>query len=317
VNSSTLDHISVVVIQWNRRSGSGGGRGELIVLARQLRAAGFLVRMFHNRGRMDHYIQQQFGEDSVMESGGTQLPLRRRLHCIVAAGGDGTVADVVNRHPGRPIAVLPLGTENLLARFLGMKRSGTQVAKAIRAGTTFWLDTAVANGQRFLLMFSVGLDAEVVDAIHSVRTGTIRRISYVIPVLKAFIRSQPKRYRAVTADGSGVISGTHLIVTNIPRYGFGLPFAPQARGDDGLLDVRAFQGQTRWSIFWHAAKLKLGLPIGSNEVQRFSSAELTLSCDHARGVSQFDGDPGPPLPVSIRVEPRSLCVIVLKSPQQR
>ncbi|MFN9718994.1 MAG: diacylglycerol/lipid kinase family protein, partial [Planctomycetota bacterium] len=146
MNSSTLDHISVVVIQWNRRSGSGGGRGELIVLARQLRAAGFLVRMFHNRGRMDHYIQQQFGEDSVMESGGKQLPLRRRLHCIVAAGGDGTVADVVNRHPGRPIAVLPLGTENLLARFLGMKRSGTQVAKAIRAGTTFWLDTAVANG---------------------------------------------------------------------------------------------------------------------------------------------------------------------------
>lgn len=309
MNLWTPDHRCVVVIQWNRRSGSGRGRGELIVLAKRLRAAGFLVRMFHNRPRMDHYIQQQFREDSAIR-------LKRVLHCIVAAGGDGTVADVVNRHPGRPIAVLPLGTENLLARFLGMKRSGTQVAEAIRVGTTIGLDTAIANGQRFLLMFSMGLDAEVVDAIHSTRTGTIRRMNYVIPVLKAFLRSRPKTYRAINADGSTTISGTHLIVTNIPRYGFGLPFAPHALGDDGMLDVRAFQGQSRWSIFWHATKLKLGLPIGADEVQRFSSAEVTLSCDHERGVSQFDGDPGPPLPVSIRIEPRSLCVIVPQSPAE-
>lgn len=305
MNSSTLDHRSVVVIQWNRKSGSGRGRGELVVLSQRLRAAGFLVRMFHDRPKMDRYIQQLFGANSEA----LRQP-QRVLHCIVAAGGDGTVADVVNRHPGRPIAVLPLGTENLLARFLGMKRSGSQVAEAIRQGTTLWLDTASANGQRFLLMFSVGLDAEVVDAIHSARTGTIRRMSYVIPVLKAFFRSRPKTYRAATSDGSHAIEGTHLIVTNIPRYGFGLPFAPDARGDDGLLDVRAFQGKTRWSIFWHAAKLKLGLPMGSGEIQRFSSTEVSLSCDHVRGLSQFDGDPGPQLPVSIRIEPRSLCVIV-------
>ncbi len=325
MNLSTLDHRSVVVIQWNRKSGSGRGRGELVVLSQRLRAAGFLVRMFHDRPKMDRYILQQFGADSAgsepvsfsqslpvtSDESSTRRP-KRVLHCIVAAGGDGTVADVVNRHPGRPIAVLPLGTENLLARFLGMKRSGSQVSEAICFGTTLWLDTAIANGQRFLLMFSVGLDAEVVDAIHSARTGTIRRMSYVIPVLKAFFRSRPKTYRAATSDGSRAIEGTHLIVTNIPRYGFGLPFAPDARGDDGLLDVRAFQGKTRWSIFWHAAKLKLGLPMGSSEIQRFSSAEVSLSCDHVGGLSQFDGDPGPQLPVSIRIEPRSLCVVVPK-----
>lgn len=304
MTSPDSDCRSVVVIQWNRKSGSGRGRGELIVLSRRLRDFGFVVRMFSNRAKLDRYVRERFdGSDSREPSG-------RTLKCLVAAGGDGTVADVANRHPGIPIAVLPLGTENLLARFLGMTRSGSQVADAIRSGQTQWLDTARANDQRFLLMLSSGLDAEVVDAIHSARTGTIRRISYVIPVLKAFFRSRPRTYRAVSADGRHSVSGSHLIVTNIPRYGFGLPFAPNAHGDDGLLDVRAFQGTTRFSIFWHAVKLKLGLPLTGNEVQRFTATELTMSCEDGPGLSQFDGDPGPELPLQIRIEPHSLCVIV-------
>jgi diacylglycerol kinase (ATP) len=294
----------VVVIQWNRKSGSGRGRGELIVLSRRLRKFGFIVRMFSNRSKLDRYVRERF--DGEVSDGRS----KRTLKCLVAAGGDGTVADVANRHPGIPIAVLPLGTENLLAKFLGMARSGSQVADTICHGGTQWLDTAKANSQRFLLMFSSGLDAEVVDAIHSARTGTIRRISYVIPVLKAFYRSRPRTYRAVSADGSLSVSGSHLIVTNIPRYGFGLPFAPDARGDDGLLDVRAFSGATRWSIFWHAVKLKFGLPVSQNLVHRFTATEITLSCDDGPGLSQFDGDPGPRLPAVIRIEPRSLCVIV-------
>lgn len=304
MTSPDSDCRSVVVIQWNRKSGSGRGRGELIVLSRRLRDFGFVVRMFSNRAKLDRYVRERFdGSDSREPSG-------RTLKCLVAAGGDGTVADVANRHPGIPIAVLPLGTENLLARFLGMTRSGSQVADAIRYGKALWLDTARANDQRFLLMFSSGLDAEVVHAIHSARTGTIRRISYVIPVLKAFFRSRPRKYRAVSADGESSVSGSHLIVTNIPRYGFGLPFAPNARGDDGLLDVRAFQGTTRFSIFWHAVKLKLGLPLTKDEVQRFTATEFTMSCDDGPGLSQFDGDPGPKLPLQIRIEPHSLCVIV-------
>lgn len=237
---------------------------------------------------------------------------RHDLRCIVAAGGDGTVADLVNRHPGVPIAVLPLGTENLLARYLGVRRCGKTLAQIIRRGNVRVFDSAVANGRRFLLMLSVGVDSEIVDAIHRSRTGTIRRIGYALPTLRAFLCSRPRTVRATSSDGRLSVTGSHIIVSNVPVYGFGLNFAPDAAPDDGLLDVRAFTGATRWQIFRHTVRLKLGLPIPAQEVQRISvpSVLIELNQSIAGVISQCDGDPGPELPVRIVVDPRSLMMIV-------
>jgi len=287
----------LVVIQRNPNSGSGRGRGELLLLARELKKRGYRVRMFSDRSRLDLYVRQ--------------IPETRSLKCIVGAGGDGTVTDLANRHPGVPVAVLPLGTENLLASYLGLTRCGRSLAAAIDRGRVRIFDSAQANGLRFLLMLSVGIDAEIVEAIHRKRSGNIYRHGYLWPILKAFCQSRPAVYVASSADGSRQISGSHIIVTNVPRYGFGLPFAADARPDDGLLDIRVFHGSSRWHIFFHALKLKLGLPLRNDEVSRFSTASVTIhAADSTRRMSsQCDGDPGPSLPILITIEPRSLTLI--------
>ena len=299
MNDPTLsqEH-GLIVIQRNPRSGSGAGRKELLILIQALRSAGYNVRMFRSRQALDSYLE---------------VPKHScHLRCIVAAGGDGTVADVANRHPGRPIAVLPLGTENLLAHYLNLPRCGRTLAEVIVAGRIRTFDSATANGRRFLLMLSAGVDGDIVHAIHAVRSGTIRRIGYVIPTLRAFLSSRPKLICVSTPDGSQAATGTHVIVTNIPRYGFALEFAPEAIPDDGLLDVRVYHGTTRRQIFWHAIRLKLGLPVKAVEFTKFHAASVTLeSSDHSAvaGV-QVDGDPCSALPVCVVVEPRSLCLLV-------
>lgn len=289
--------VPLVVIQRNPHSGSGRGRGELRILTRELRRAGICVRMFSDREKLDAYV--------------AQVPPSRQLKCIVAAGGDGTVANLVNRHPGVPLAILPLGTENLLACYLGLRRCGRTLAKTIQRGQVRVLDSATANGLRFLLMLSVGVDAEIVESVHSARKGNIRRLGYVWPSLKAFFRSQPKNYIASATDGSAEISGSHVIITNVPRYGFGLPFAPGSLPDDNLLDVRAFHGKTRWQIFWHAIKLKLGLPLRKDEISRFCTPSVSIRCEDSEicAASQCDGDPGPSLPILIQIEHQSLTLI--------
>ena len=288
----------LVVIQRNPTSGTGRGREELILLVRELKQLGFRVRMFSGRSKLDKYL--------------AVVSAQHCLRCIVAAGGDGTVADLVNRHPGVPIAVLPLGTENLLARYLGVRRCGKTLAQIISRGRVRVFDSALANGRRFLLMLSIGVDSEIVDAIHRSRTGTILRLGYVLPTLSAFIRSRPRTFRATAADGRSSVAGSHIIVSNLPVYGFGLNFAPDAAPDDGLLDVRAFTGTTRWQIFQHAVRLKLGLPLHARDIQRISVSSVVVElAEAAVGViSQCDGDPGPELPVRIVVEPGSLTVIV-------
>ena len=288
----------LVLIQRNPHSGSGAGRFQLRILSRHLRDAGFRVRMFSSRPKLDRYLAQK--------------PAHRILRCIVAAGGDGTVADLVNRHPGVPIAVLPLGTENLLAKYLAIRRCGRQLAEIIRRGKVKVFDSAIVNGRRALLMVSVGVDAEIVESVHRTRSGNIHRLSYVRHVLRALLTNPLITYRVLTADGSLDVSGRHIIATNIPRYGFDIPFAPQARPDDGVLDVRVFHGTTRWQVFWHLTRLRLGLPVHNHEITRFSASAVRIECLDATTprTSQCDGDPGPELPLQIETDHHSLTLIV-------
>jgi len=288
----------LVVIQRNPRSGSGAGRNELLVLIRELRAAGYHVRMFGSREALDAFLL---------------IPANaKKLRCIVAAGGDGTVADVAQRHPGCPIAVLPLGTENLIAKYLGLSGCGRTLAAVIKSGRIRRLDSATANGRRFLLMLSVGVDGDIVHAVHQARTGTIYRMGYVVPTLRAFFSSRPQLIRASTPDARYTATGTHIIVTNIPRYGFELPFAPEAIPDDGFLNVRVYHGATRWQIFRHAIRLKLGLPIDAAEFKKFTATRVTLEAVNDAEILgvQADGDPCSALPVHVVIEPASLCVLV-------
>ena len=299
LNASTIpDDKRLIVIQRNPRSGSGAGRKELLNLVRALRAARYRVRMFRSREKLDAYLASERNQ--------------QKLRCLVAAGGDGTVADVANRHPGCPIAILPLGTENLLAKYLNLPRCGRTLSQVIDAGRFRKFDSAAANGRRFLLMLSVGVDGEIVHAIHRSRTGTIRRIGYMMPTLRAFLSWSPKQIRVSDMEGSSIVSGTHVIVTNIPRYGFGLRFASEAVSDDGLLNVRVFHGTSRWQIFWHAVRLKLRLPVRSEEVTKFTAKRLMLDSPgdvQIDGV-QVDGDPCSRLPLEVEVQPASLCLLV-------
>ena len=296
----SLDSINdeLVIIQRNPHSGSGAGRNQLKILSRHLRDVGFRVRMFSSRPKLDRYLEEKRAQHI--------------LRCIVAAGGDGTVADLVNRHPGIPIAVLPLGTENLLAKYLGLRRCGRQLAQIIHRGQVRVFDSAIVNGRRALLMVSVGIDAEIVETVHRARSGNIHRLSYVRHVLRAFLTNPPVTYRVLTADGSYDLSGSHIIATNFPRYGFDIPFAPQARPDSGVLDVRIFHGTTRWQVFWHVAKLRLGLPVSTDEFTRFSASAVRIECLDATTprTSQCDGDPGPELPLQIVTDHHSLTLIV-------
>src|SRR5438105_6148139 len=89
----------------------------------------------------------------------------RHIRCIVSAGGDGTLLEVLNRAPGFPVAILPLGNENLVARFCGTERSAQKVADIVLKGRLRTTDLARANGRLFSLMAGVGFDAEVVRRV--------------------------------------------------------------------------------------------------------------------------------------------------------
>lgn len=289
------DDRRLVVIQRNPTSGSGRGARDLKLLISELRKAEFRVRLFANRDRFDEFVSQP--------------KERAAIRCLVAAGGDGTIGSLANRHAEFPIATLPLGTENLMARHLKISRCGETVARLITGGVTRTFDTGMINDQRFLLMASVGIDADVVRRLHAERTGNIRHLSYAGPILRSFLNYTFPRLSVHSQDGELLCEGTHVIVTNVPEYGFRMPFCPAADPHDGLLDVRVFKHGGRFSTLRHATRTRLGFSDRSSDVVRFRAAEIEVRSE-VTTAAQFDGDPAGTCPARILVAPASMTLVV-------
>src|SRR5205823_8251454 len=137
----------------------------------------------------------------------------------VAAGGDGTVLEVVNRAPGVPVALLPLGTENLVARFCGVARDPRTVADIIATGTRRQIDVARANERTFCLMASAGFDAAVVHRVHRRRRGHITRLSYGLPIVQLLQDYHFPMIDVEVLDTGERLRGSLAFVFNVPRYG--------------------------------------------------------------------------------------------------
>ena len=157
------------------------GRGE------SKRQVGRLVEALR-RHRLDARIAWTPGERAGLVAEATP---GSGCRCLVAVGGDGTVAALVNDRPSVPITVLPAGTENLFARHFGLKRDPARLAATIDHGRVVPLDLGQIGARRFTLMAGIGFDADVVTRHHAARhsrAGDPRpthRLAYVEPVLRA------------------------------------------------------------------------------------------------------------------------------------
>jgi diacylglycerol kinase family enzyme len=251
--------------------------------------------MFKNRQRMDAWL--------------TGPAVRGNLACIVAAGGDGTVADVFNRYPGVRLAILPLGTENLLARFLGIPASGTQVARIIAAGQVRVLDLCQLAERRFVLMASAGFDADVIQRLHFSRSGNISRLSYVQPILESVRKYEYPEIR-LYVDGSPTPATARLaVIVNVPIYALGLSVARSALGNDGILDLRLFRQGSAFQMVRYLCNLALGMHEALPDVESLSGRRVRIESDVPVPI-QLDGDAGGFTPAEVSVLPGALEVLV-------
>ncbi|WP_233578855.1 diacylglycerol/lipid kinase family protein [Tautonia sociabilis] len=245
---------------------------------------------------------------------------------LVAVGGDGTVGALLNDRPAVPITVLPAGTENLFARHFGIPGDPERVAELIAEGRALPLDLGEARGRRFALMAGVGFDAEVVTRHHLARLGRARRVrptsrvAYVEPVLRASFGYgfPPLSIRVEDPGPPELLSGSIAIVFNLPRYALGLPIAPEAREDDGLLDLVVFRDPGPMAALHYLWLVFRGRHLGRPDVWHRRIRRISVSAEVPVPV-QLDGDPGgvidpdAPDPWTVRVLPRASSVIVPRS----
>lgn len=162
---------------------------------------------------------------------------------VLVAGGDGTLADAAAGLVGRsvPLGIIPAGTGNIIALNLGVPLSPREAARAAFFGTPEPYDVGrTDDGRIFLLGAGAGYDADLIrDADRELK----RRFGPLAYIFAMFKNLNVKRSRyVVELDGAERIHvhAKSVLVTNVSRTMGSLPLAPDARVDDGRLDVVIF-----------------------------------------------------------------------------
>ena len=235
-----------------------------------------------------------------------------RYAVIAVAGGDGTINEVVNGlalrgAAGPAVAIVPLGTANVLAHELGLDFSAAGIARTVVSGRALPVRPGQAiNGSArprcFSLMAGAGFDAKVVAGVSTALKRRWGRAAYVWRSLIETRRYRPVRY-AVEVDGVRHEAAS-VIVTRSRHYAGPFVVAPAAELAEPLLHVCLFE---RWG---RAQTLRFGLALllgrlpqtGGYRVVAGREVRIAVSSDAGetrRQPVQIDGDDALTLPVSI------------------
>ncbi|MFS0867917.1 diacylglycerol kinase family protein [Microbacterium sp. 179-B 1A2 NHS] len=237
---------------------------------------------------------------------------------ILVAGGDGTVGIALARVRGTgiPLGIVATGTGNDLALALGLPSlDADAAAAAVTSGTVRALDLARSIGpdgaeRLYATVFASGFDSRVNDRANRMRWPR-GRTRYTIAVLREFLalRTTPYVLDLERPDGTTTRISEDLLIAavgNGPSYGGGIPVCPDARMDDGLLDVTVVRPAGRIALLRLLRRVYAGTHTDAPQVSTYRVSAITLVSPGGTGYA--DGEPLGALPVRIDVLPAAVRV---------
>ena len=227
---------------------------------------------------------------------------------VVAAGGDGTINEVVNGLVGSDVAlgILPVGTMNVFAAELGLPNNLEKAWEIIQAGHTRRIDLVRANDQYFVQLAGVGLDAQVVQATSRSFKKNFGPLSYLISAAQIAARTPPKLI--IEHDGERR-EGSFVLIGNGRYYGGPVAFFKDARIDDGKLDVLIFKNLGYLDIARYLGMILMGMHTDLEDVNYFQTKRVSVSSEEEVPV-EVDGEVVTKLPVTFRISSKMLKVVV-------
>lgn len=228
---------------------------------------------------------------------------------IVAAGGDGTVNEVVNgiAGTGASLGLLPLGTMNVFATELGLPTGDlARCWELIKEGKTRQVDLPRANGKNFVQLAGVGFDAQVVKETSRAFKRSFGPLSYLISAAQISARTPPRLH--IESEEATTQEGSFVLVGNGRLYGGPFPFFKQAVIDDGLFDVLVFKRLGYLDMIRYMQDVLLRPQITSPEVEYFQTTSLRVTSEGAVPV-EVDGELIGNCPVEFHIRSRGLRVI--------
>lgn len=290
-------------------------------------------RIMHDAG----WAEPLWLETTVLDPGAgvTAKALAEGVDLVIAAGGDGTIRECAGALAGTdtPLAVIPAGTGNLLARNLGLPIDIADALHVAMHGRDRRIDlgtvdpddelagTAGIEARCFTAMAGIGLDAAMVADAPDALKKKVGWPAYVVSGAR-HLRDRRMRVTLTVDDGEPIRRRARMVlVGNVGALQAGMQLLPGAVPDDGLLDVVVFApyGMTGWA---HATVRVIGrrrdqepavVPVKQQRlrpIEHFTGRRVLIETDRPE-PRELDGDPiGPGTRLAVRIRPGSLTVRV-------
>jgi YegS/Rv2252/BmrU family lipid kinase len=298
MQNNAKQHIRALVV-FNPTAGQAGSFEQDILVARDIwREHGWQVELQPTRGPGD-------GTRIAREAAAQGYDI------VVAAGGDGTVNEVVNGLAGTQTALgaLPIGTVNVWVRELGLPLQPRAAAEALLKCQPRAIDLGRAGERYFLLMCGVGFDAAVTAEVSSAEKRRLGIFAYILRIfyLATRFRGTPAR---VTVDGRTIRSRVLMIVLgNSQLYGGVVKVTSRASLDDGLLDVCVIKGRNIWTAPFRIFSILTQRYNDDPKLEYHRAREVKITARRTLPV-QVDGDHIGETPMVFQAVPGALMALL-------
>jgi diacylglycerol kinase (ATP) len=248
--------------------------------------------------------------ESATESDARRLAaeaVRKRYAAVVAVGGDGTIGVTASELLGSSTAlgILPAGSIMNIPRMLGVPRDLAAAATVLATGVVRNIDVGEARDRPFFESASVGMNAAMFREAQRFEDGD------QMSILRAFwvaFRYRPARMKIELDDGVIRTRALTVTVSNGPYTGTGMTVAPDARLDDGCLDIRVFEHFSKWELIRHFASIAFGRRRYAPHITTYRSTFARVSSRRPLPARADSRDLGT-TPVEFRILPAALRVI--------
>lgn len=284
---------------YNPSSGDGNFKNKL----------DYLIERFQRIG----YMMVPFRSSDINELKKAFFDIHEDYEAVCISGGDGTLSSVVNimasMKLGLPVGIFPFGTANDFAVHMNIPRDIEVCCEIIEKGRIKKVDIGKANDSYFLNVCSAGLLTDVAYKTDTNLKNALGKLAYYMKGIEEIPKFTPLKMRL--QYGFNVIEDNFLLllILNGSSAGGFNRLAPNAKNDDGLMDVIAIKNTNITNMLSIFLKILRGEHIGDSNLYTFQTDKLIIACDGSC-ETDIDGERGPELPLDVEVKKHFLKVFV-------
>jgi len=262
---------------------------------------------FEERGLAARWIQTTAADSGTSSA---RRAVEDGADVLIAVGGDGTVRACARAVLGSdvPLGIIPLGTGNLLARNLGIPVDPGEASDVVLGGRVRRIDVGSANGETFVAVAGMGLDARMMAAAAPELKARFGSLAYVATAFRHLRRRPFPVELELDGDERRVYRSTMVLVGNMGELPGGLAMFPEADPADGWLEVLIVEASGVWGWLKAIAAVMARRARGPVHYHRARRIRIESAFPEPWEV---DGDERPPVRrLELAVTPAALGVLV-------